>query len=487
MEEIARARGISRRRRPVIQMLRHLRGVPHRREDSSRSTARRPTGVCARRAAHRDRHRAQRTRVLHARRHAHERPPRPGGFPAAGAEEQEHLGTLEKRYARADRHRSAARVASDVPVLQGRGQRHLRRRRREAARRASTICRRCSSASAASAARTSSSRTTASGSRTPKASRSSSSSPTKSATHRDLLIARVSRAARAARPRAGRRDAARRPRPPPIDRPAYPYDRVRRHAARRRSSSRAPPPPASPCSRSPTTTRWPAARPPADACARAGIEFVPASKSPRSSTARTSTCSATSSISIRRRCWHFSPSSGGAGSIASREMFAAARARTASRSTPTRSCSPALADSTQGRGPSVDCTRARRRPAMCPMSARRSSSWLSRGRPGFVPRDRRSARGSVRAHSRGRRAGVARASRCWSSTTSGFRGFAHAGLDALEAYHSDHDAADTARYLRIAARLDLARHRRLRLSRRRCARRRRTGQRVAAARAFEAL
>jgi 3',5'-nucleoside bisphosphate phosphatase len=34
-------------------------------------------------------------------------------------------------------------------------------------------------------------------------------------------------------------------------------------------------------------------------------------------------------------------------------------------------------------------------------------------------------------------------------------GFAAAGLDALEAYHSDHDEADTARYLAIADRLGL--------------------------------
>ena len=34
--------------------------------------------------------------------------------------------------------------------------------------------------------------------------------------------------------------------------------------------------------------------------------------------------------------------------------------------------------------------------------------------------------------------------------------FAAAGLDALEAYHSDHDAAATARYLALADRLGLA-------------------------------
>jgi predicted metal-dependent phosphoesterase TrpH len=34
--------------------------------------------------------------------------------------------------------------------------------------------------------------------------------------------------------------------------------------------------------------------------------------------------------------------------------------------------------------------------------------------------------------------------------------FAEAGLDALEAYHSDHDAAATARYLALAAQLGLS-------------------------------
>ena len=45
--------------------------------------------------------------------------------------------------------------------------------------------------------------------------------------------------------------------------------------------------------------------------------------------------------------------------------------------------------------------------------------------------------------------------RCSSRTTSGFRGFASAGLDAIEAYHSDHDGAATARYLELADRLGL--------------------------------
>ena len=81
--------------------------------------------------------------------------------------------------------------------------------------------------------------------------------------------------------------------------------------------------------------------------------------------------------------------------------------------------------------------------------------WLSPGRPAFVP-----ALGAsphevfTRIHEAG---GVA------SLAHPGLLGrdewvpqFAAAGLDALEAYHTDHDADATARYLRIADRLRLA-------------------------------
>ena len=103
-------------------------------------------------------------------------------FEKLAEEEVDHLDRLEARYATLLERDPAARVAADVPVLQGRGQRPVRRRHRAAdASRASTRPRRCASASAASAARTSSSSATASGSRIPKASRSSSSSPTRSA------------------------------------------------------------------------------------------------------------------------------------------------------------------------------------------------------------------------------------------------------------------------------------------------------------------
>ena len=103
-------------------------------------------------------------------------------FHELAEEEKHHLGTLEQRYQQAARAGSAARVAADVPVLQGRGQRAVRRAApTSCAATASTISRRCASASAASAARTASSSATASASRTPRASRSSSSSPRRSA------------------------------------------------------------------------------------------------------------------------------------------------------------------------------------------------------------------------------------------------------------------------------------------------------------------
>ena len=56
-------------------------------------------------------------------------------FQRLAEDEKHHLGTLEKRYAELIAHRSDARSAADVPVLQGCGPGHLRGRRREAARR----------------------------------------------------------------------------------------------------------------------------------------------------------------------------------------------------------------------------------------------------------------------------------------------------------------------------------------------------------------
>ena len=80
--------------------------------------------------------------------------------------------------------------------------------------------------------------------------------------------------------------------------------------------------------------------------------------------------------------------------------------------------------------------------------------WLSRGRPGFVPRiGADPADVFARVHDAGGIASLAHPVLVqhdeWIPV------FAEAGLDAVEAYHSRHDAADTARYLGVARDLNL--------------------------------
>jgi 3',5'-nucleoside bisphosphate phosphatase len=80
--------------------------------------------------------------------------------------------------------------------------------------------------------------------------------------------------------------------------------------------------------------------------------------------------------------------------------------------------------------------------------------WLSRGRPAFVPRHGASPEEVfVRIHEAGGLASLAHPVLVehddWIPT------FAAAGLDALEAFHPDHSAADTSRYLDVAERLGL--------------------------------
>ena len=83
------------------------------------------------------------------------------------------------------------------------------------------------------------------------------------------------------------------------------------------------------------------------------------------------------------------------------------------------------------------------------------STWLARGRPGFIPRDGPSPEAVVtRIHEAGGIASIAHP---------GLLGRDHwipplaaAGLDAIEAYHTDHGAEDTARYLALAEGLGLA-------------------------------
>ena len=75
--------------------------------------------------------------------------------------------------------------------------------------------------------------------------------------------------------------------------------------------------------------------------------------------------------------------------------------------------------------------------------------WLTRGRPGYVPRvGPRPEEVFARVHDAGGLVSLAHP--VLVEHDEWIPGFALAGLDALEAYHSDHDAADTARYLRFA-------------------------------------
>jgi predicted metal-dependent phosphoesterase TrpH len=81
--------------------------------------------------------------------------------------------------------------------------------------------------------------------------------------------------------------------------------------------------------------------------------------------------------------------------------------------------------------------------------------WLSRGRPGYVPREAASpAEVFDRIHAAGGIASLAHPALVghdeWIDE------FAAQGLDALECYHSEHSEVATARYLAIAKRLHLA-------------------------------
>jgi predicted metal-dependent phosphoesterase TrpH len=83
------------------------------------------------------------------------------------------------------------------------------------------------------------------------------------------------------------------------------------------------------------------------------------------------------------------------------------------------------------------------------------AQWLTRGRPGYVPREAASpAEVFEQIHAAGGIASLAHPAVVghdeWIDE------FASQGLDALEVYHSEHDAAATARYREVAARLNLA-------------------------------
>jgi predicted metal-dependent phosphoesterase TrpH len=81
--------------------------------------------------------------------------------------------------------------------------------------------------------------------------------------------------------------------------------------------------------------------------------------------------------------------------------------------------------------------------------------WLMRGRPAFVPRSAPSpTEVFARIHQAGGVASLAHP--VLVDHDEWLPGFARAGLDALEAYHTDHDQATTRRYLNVANRLGLA-------------------------------
>ena len=83
------------------------------------------------------------------------------------------------------------------------------------------------------------------------------------------------------------------------------------------------------------------------------------------------------------------------------------------------------------------------------------SAWLGRGRPAFVPREGAApAEVIARIHDAGGIASLAHPGPV--GRDAWIPDLVAAGLDALEAYHSDHDAAATARYCAVARRYGLA-------------------------------
>ncbi len=83
------------------------------------------------------------------------------------------------------------------------------------------------------------------------------------------------------------------------------------------------------------------------------------------------------------------------------------------------------------------------------------TSWLSRGRPGFVPREGAAPDNVIaRIHDAGGLASMAHPGLI--GRDNWIPGLAASGLDAIEAFHTDHDADATARYRAMAQRLTLA-------------------------------
>lgn len=80
--------------------------------------------------------------------------------------------------------------------------------------------------------------------------------------------------------------------------------------------------------------------------------------------------------------------------------------------------------------------------------------WLATGRPAFVPRAGAPPEQVIAIlHHAGGLASIAHPGQ--TDVDARINGFRDAGLDALEAYHPDHDAAGVERYLALASRLNL--------------------------------
>jgi predicted metal-dependent phosphoesterase TrpH len=79
------------------------------------------------------------------------------------------------------------------------------------------------------------------------------------------------------------------------------------------------------------------------------------------------------------------------------------------------------------------------------------ATWLGRGRPAFVTREGPSVADTVAVlHQAGGVASLAHPAK--TDCDARIPGWRDAGLDALEAFHSDHDAAARQRYVEMAAR-----------------------------------
>lgn len=114
---------------------------------------------------------------------------------------------------------------------------------------------------------------------------------------------------------------------------------------------------------------------------------------------------------------------------------------------------PALTDSTKSVGrPWV--ARALVEGGHVPNISEAFNRWLSRGRPGFVPREGASPEEVFgRIHAAGGIASLAHPVQV--KHDEWLPGYAQNGLDALEVYHTDHDALTTSHYLGIAKTLRL--------------------------------